>query len=238
MRRISLVFLLVLAYPLEQSAFAQGDSKPVPMDQAAFHVPVFSNDYITLLSINIPPGRDTGFHTHYFDSVSVLLSAALRTNQVYGSSEISVPAIGNPPIPGRTSFTNVTENGPHTHKATNVGPTPFHIISFILKDREMIGVPVSDRSSIAGYTQIMDNERIRAWRVILEPAEVTGQIMQMAPGLRVYVRGGVLDEIVPGAADRGMASHDGDFLWQEAGQPRAVKNTGTTVVEFVEFEFK
>ena len=237
MRHITSVLLFVLAYALAQTASSQIEGEPVPMEAAPFHVPVFSNDYIILLSINIPPGRNTGFHTHYADSVSVNLSPALRTNQIYGSSEVSAPAVGEP-VPGRTSFTNVTENGPHTHKVTNVGPTPFHNVSFILKDRSAAETPVSDRSGISGYTQILDNERIRAWRVILEPEEATGQLTQTAPGLRVYVRGGVLDEIVPGSADRGMAPYDGDFVWQDAGQTRAVKNTGTTVIEFVEFELK
>jgi hypothetical protein len=48
----------------------------------------------------------------------------------------------------------------------------------------------------------------------------------------------VLAEMVPGAADRGMAPQEGDFIWQDAGQTRAVKNTGTTLIEFVEFELK
>ena len=132
----------------------------------------------------------------------------------------------------------MTKNGPHTHKAANIGPTPFRNVSFILKDRPTAEVPVSDRSRVSGYTQILDNERIRAWRVVLEPEETTGQLTQTAPGLRVYVRGGVLDEIVAGSADRGMAPYGGEFTWQDGGQTRAVKNTGTTVIEFVEFEFK
>jgi hypothetical protein len=237
MRQVILVPIVVLACALTQLSSAQTADKPVAMEQAPFHVPVFANDYIILLSINIPPGRDTGFHTHFYDSVSVNLSPALRTDQVYGSSEVGAPTVGNP-VPGRTSFTNVRKNGSHTHKATNVGPTPFHNVSFILKDRGTAAVPVSDRSNSAGYTQILDNERLRAWRVVLEPEQATGRITQTAPGLRVYVRGGVLDEIVPGAAARGMAPYDGDFMWQEAGQTRAVQNTGSTVIEFVEFEFK
>ena len=132
----------------------------------------------------------------------------------------------------------MTKNGPRTHKATNVGPTPFHNISFILKNREPAGTAVSDRSGVAGYTQIMDNARIRAWRVVLKPGEATGQITQTAAGLRVYVHGGVLAEMVPGSADRGMAPYEGDFIWQDGGQTRAVKNTGTTLIEFVEFELK
>jgi hypothetical protein len=232
--------MCVLAYAFAQPASAQTEEtgdKPVPMDKAPFHVPRFSNDYIILLSINIPPGRNTGFHTHYADSVSVNLSPALRTDQRHGSSEVTAPSVGDP-VPGRTSFTSVTKDGPYTHKATNVGPTPYHNVSFILKNGASSQAPVSDRSSVAGYTQVLDNERIRAWRVTLEPGQATGQIRQTAPGLRVYVRGGVLDEIVPGMADRGMAPYDGDFMWQDAGQTRAVKNTGTTVIEFVEFELK
>jgi hypothetical protein len=232
------ISFLMVACALADPAFAQLQDKPVPMDKAPFHVPIFSNDYIILLNVNIPPGRNTGYHTHYADSVSVNLSPASQTNQIYGSSDVSAPGTGGDGEPGRTTFSNVTKNGPLTHKATNVGPTPFHNISFILKDRGPAGTTVSDRSGVAGYTQVMDNARIRAWRVVLKPGETAGQITQAAAGLRVYVRGGVLAEIVPGSADRGMAPHEGDFIWQDAGQTRAVKNTGTTLIEFVEFELK
>ena len=230
--------LFVLACVLEQPASAQLEDKPVPMDKAPFHIPVFSNDYLILLHVNIPPGRNTGYHTHYADSVSVNLTPASQTSQTFGSSVVDPPGTGGDGEPGRATFTNVTKDGPRTHKATNVGPTPMHSISFILKNHGPAGTTVSDRSGVAGYTQIMDNARIRAWRVVLKPGEATGKITQTAPGLRVYVHGGVLAEMVPGSADRGMAPYEGDFIWQDAGQTRAVKNTGTTVIEFVEFELK
>ena len=237
MRPIISTSLFTLAFALAVPATAQHEDEPVLMDKAPFHVPVFDNEYIILLSINIPPGRDTGYHTHYADSASVNIYPALRTDQLYGSSDVSAPSAGEP-VPGRASFTNITKDGPRTHKASNVGPTPFRTVSFILKDRETTGAAVSDRSGVAGFTEILDNERLRAWRVTLEPGQATGQITQTAPGLRIYVRGGVLDEAVPGSADRGMAPDAGDFIWQNAGQTRAVKNTGSTVIEFVEFELK
>ena len=237
MRRVISASLFVLACALAQLASAQVEDKPVPMDKAPFHIPVFSNDYLIVLNVNIPPGRNTGYHTHYADSVSVNLTPASQTNQNYGSSDVSKPGTGGEGEPGRATFTDITKNGPRTHKATNVGPTPFHNLSFILKDHAP-GPAVSDRSGVAGYTQIMDNARLRAWRVVLKPGEATGQIAQTAPGLRVYVHGGVLAEMVPGSADRGMAPYDGDFIWQDGGQTRAVKNTGTTQLEFVEFELK
>jgi hypothetical protein len=151
MRYVILLFVLVCA--LADPAFAQLQDKPVPMDRAPFHIPVFSNEYVIVLNVNIPPGRNTGYHTHYADSVSVNLTPASQTSQTYGSSEVSAPGTGGAGEPGRTTFTNVTKDGPHTHKATNVGPTPSHNISFILKDRGPAGPTVSDRSGVAGYTQ-------------------------------------------------------------------------------------
>jgi hypothetical protein len=238
MRHAVSASLLVLACAVAQPVSAQFEDKPVPMDKAPFHIPVFANDYLILLNVNIPPGRNTGYHIHYADSISVNLTPASQTNQNYGSSDVSAPGTGGDGEPGRVNFNDVTKNGPRTHKATNVGPTPFHNISFILKDRGAARNTVSDRSNVAGYTQIMDNARLRAWRVVLKPGESAGQIRQAAPGLRVYIQGGVLAEIVPGSADRGMAPYPGDFIWQDAGQTRAVKNTGTTQIEFVEFELK
>src|SRR5215469_13191343 len=151
------ISLYVLACALANPAFAQLQDKPVPMDKAPFHIPVFSNDYIVLLNVNIPPGRNTGYHTHYADSVSVNLMPASQTNQNYGSNEVSEPGAAGEGEPGRATFTDITKNGPRTHKATNVGPTPFHNISFIFKKPGPAGNAVSDRAHVNGYTQIMDN---------------------------------------------------------------------------------
>ena len=48
----------------------------------------------------------------------------------------------------------------------------------------------------------------------------------------------LLVEVIPGNADRGMAPYDGDFIWKDAGETRSIKNTGTTRLEFIEFELK
>ena len=238
MRQAVFASIVVLCVALALPASAQLEDKPVPMEKAPFHIPVFQNDYIILLNVNIPPGRNTGYHTHYADSVSINLMPGSQTNQNYGSKEVSAPGTGGEGAPGRATFTNVTKDGPRTHKASNVGPTPFHNISFILKKAGPAGNTVSDRSGVNGYSQIMDNARTRAWRVTLDPGQSTGQITQSAPGLRVYVHGGVLAEVNPGNADRGMAPYDGDFIWKDAGETRSIKNTGTTRLEFIEFELK
>ena len=94
MRHVVSASLFVLACALAQPTTAQVEEKAVPMDKAPFHIPVFSNEYLILLNVNIPPGRNTGYHTHYADSVSVNLTPASQTNQNYGSSEVSAPGTG------------------------------------------------------------------------------------------------------------------------------------------------
>ena len=43
---------------------------------------------------------------------------------------------------------------------------------------------------------------------------------------------------MPGQPDRGMFMKLGEFYWQNAGVTRAVRNIGTTRIEFLEFELK
>ena len=84
----------------------------------------------------------------------------------------------------------------------------------------------------------MDNERVRGWRLVLEPGQSVAAIAQQAPGIRVVVSGGELVERVPGQPDRGMSLRLGEFYWQDPGVTREVRNSGATRVELVEFELK
>lgn len=235
MRHLLAAMLVLTVSAPAQRAAAQSDDRAVPIVQAPFHVPVFTNEYVIFVNITVPPGRNTGYHIHSSDSVSVNIEPADMTNQNFGSPEVSPPARGER---GRANFAGYTKDGPRTHKASNVGTTPFHNLSFILKHPGPDGFTPSLRAGVPGYTQILDNERVRGWRVALEPGQAAGEIRQQAPGLRIVIDGGILSEIVPGQADRGMSLRAGDFLWQDAGTTRAVRNTGTTRIELLEFELK
>src|ERR1700693_1020064 len=104
MRHVISASLFVLSCALVQPAFAQLEDKPVRMEKAPFHIPVFQNDYLILLNVNIPPGRNTGYHIHYADSVSVNLMPGSQTNQNYGSNEVSAPGSGGECAPGPATF--------------------------------------------------------------------------------------------------------------------------------------
>jgi hypothetical protein len=224
-------------WPLLAVAFAplaaaqNGGSATVPVESTSYHVPVFSNDYVTVLNVFIPSQRESGFHRHSLDSVGVLISDTARTGQVLGADATVTAQRGN----GSANFTNYARE-PVVHNVAITGAAPFHNIVVELLDAEPHGFNVGARGE--GYTQVLDNERVRVWRVALEPGQTAPSISQTGPGVRVVIEGGELAELEPGKADRRKAPRRGEFYWQEAGMTRAVRNVGTTRIELIELEIK
>ena len=204
-----------------------------PVEQTPYHVPVFSNDYVTVLNVFIPPQRTSGYHRHSLDTLGVLIADAERTGQVAGAAATVTPARPR----GSVNFSPYGREA-NVHAVTVTGNTPFHnIVIELLKPAAGEFTPGS-RDGMSGYTQVLDNERVRVWRLVLEPGEQAPAIAQAAPGIRVVVEGGELVERVPDQPDRAMMLHSGEFFWQDAGVSRAVQNTGTTRIEVVEAELK
>jgi hypothetical protein len=224
--------LIVCAIALAQPATAQDEGPPVPVEKAAYHWPVFRNDYMMVLRVNFGPGKGAGYHIHALDQISIIVEDSENAGQLLGEA----PTPGRRNTRGSVGFTAFSKK-PMTHKTMNVGNTPFqNIVIGLLKPEPGNFAP--DARDVAGYTQLFDNERARAWRLVLEPGQTAGAITQKAPGLRVVVDGGEIAEIIQGEPDRGQLLRLGDFYWQEPGATRAVRNIGATRVNIVEIEIK
>jgi hypothetical protein len=233
MRHLVNAALAVCAFALSQPASAQTEGAPVPVEKASFHQPVFRNDFVMLLNVYIPPGRSSNYHTHSLDQVSVLVEAADQTGQAYGGE----PTPARRGTKGTVNF-SADAKTPITHKGSNIGTTPFHNIVIALLKPQASGFTAGSRADAPAYTQILDNERVRGWRLVLEPGQSAPAITQKAPGMRVVVDGGEIVESVPGELDRTRAMKGGDFFWQDAGVTRAIRNSSTSRVEIVEIELK
>ena len=235
MRLIVSASLAALACALAQPAAAQ-ESVVVPVEKAPYHMPIFKNDLAMLLNVYLPPGAGKGasiYHTHSRDQLSVLVQATKMGGQGLGGQ----PREERVGTRGNANYTAFSKK-PMTHRGENVGTTPFQNIVVALLYPEPGRFSPGSRANIAGYTQLLDNDRVRAWRLVLAPGQTSAAITQSAPGLRVVVDSGDLVESVPGQPDRGMHMRLGDFFWQDAGTTRAVRNSGTTTLNLVEFELK
>ena len=189
---------------------------------------------MTLLNIYVPPGRNTGYHIHTGDSVSVNIEDADMANQDLGAAQSGPPQRSQR---GRANYADYRKQS-RVHKASNVGSTPFHNVSFIFNSSESGRFTPSSRTGVAGYVQIMDNERVRGWRLALEPGHSAAAITQLSPGIRIIVDGGEIVESVPGQPDRAMSPKLGESYWQEPGVTRLVRNIGSKRIELLEFELK
>ncbi|MSO45805.1 MAG: hypothetical protein EXQ59_03430 [Acidobacteria bacterium] len=224
----------MIAPAMTVPALAQDEERAVPVDKAPYHQPVFSNEHVLVMKIDIPPQRNTGYHTHVRDSVSVNIVPADMVTQDVGQTS-TAPAPRRKP--GEASF-NAYGKEHRTHKNSNVGPTPFHNVSFIFRSPAPLGLTPSSRTEVPVYARVMDNDRVRGWRLVLEPGASVAAITQQAPGLRVVVGGGEIVERVPGQPDRSMNLRVGEFYWQDSGLTRSVRNAGPTRIELLEFELK
>jgi hypothetical protein len=127
--------------------------------------------------------------------VSVNIEDADMANQLPGQKQ-------TPPQHsrrGQANFTAYSKQPPRAHKAS-MAETPFHNVSFLLNYSQPGRFSPSSRAGVSGYTEIMDNERVRRWRLVLDPGQTAGVFTQTAPGLRIVLDGWEIAELVLGKA--------------------------------------
>src|ERR1051325_8868428 len=198
MHQLLIGSLIVWSLAIGLPAGAEVEYPPVPVEKAAYHWPVFSNEHVMVLRVYFPPGRGSNYHIHSLDQISVQVEAGANAGQVLGEA----PTPARPGIKGQVNFTAYSKNK-FIHKSTNTATTPYQNIVVALLKPKPGGLAPAARPD--GYTQVFDNERARAWKLALDPGQSIGPITQNEPGLRVVIDGGEIVEIVPGQPDRGLA---------------------------------
>src|SRR2546430_16239220 len=90
MQRLLSGSLIVCALAMALPAAAQVEYPPVPVEKAAYHWPVFSNEHVMVLRVMFPPGRGSNYHAHSLDQIGVQVEAGANAGQ--GLGEAPTPA--------------------------------------------------------------------------------------------------------------------------------------------------
>jgi hypothetical protein len=221
-----------LASVISAHGWAQDAGKPivVPVTNAAFHQFTFQDENMSLENVTLPPGFSTGYHSHDQDLIFVITAGAKIKNQVLGKEPVELEF-----KLGEVRFAPYTKT-PGTHQIINIE-----------KENTMrllaLGVvyPTPGRYTVSTrpekYEVALDNDRVRAWRLKLNPGESAPSIRQTAPGARFVVAGGMVAEKRTGRPDQPMVLQNHDFM-TVAAEERGIENIGNSPVELVEVELK
>ena len=174
-----------------------------------------------------------GYHRHSIDFAQVIVEATDRLEATVLDKPMGLVSLKT----GQVLFAGYSK-APFIHQVANAGQSSFHVMGIEILDSQPGRFSPSTRTDVPAYTSVLDNERVRGWRLMLQPGESAAAIVQTAPGVRIVVQGGDIVEIAREKPDHELNLNSGDFVWQAAGTTRAVRNVGTSPVEWVEFELK
>jgi hypothetical protein len=222
-----LLFGVLLAGSL---AFPAGAEEVVHVKKAPFHLFTFEDQNMSLENVTLPPGKSTRYHSHDQDLVFVITAGAKITNQVLGKEPVELEF-----KLGEVRFASYTKT-PGTHQIANIETDKtMQLLAVAIVYPEPGRYTVSSRP--AKYEVALDNDRVRAWRIKLNPGESAPTIRQTAPGARFVVAGGTIAEKRNGTPDQPLVLKNHDFVSMPA-EERGIENLGNSPIELVEIELK
>lgn len=202
---------------------------PVPVLNEPRHHLKFENKYVRVFDVVVPPGDATLFHTHSDDYVFVSIGDANLKAEVMGSQPVDLILKD-----GEVRFTKATI----THRVANLSKSVFRNITI-----EVLASPTSAAGSespgnISGHTLLFENERVRVWRLALEPGQSIEMHEHARAGLGVAVSGGTITIKAPGKKAQKVMFKPGDFQWHDSGVKHSLKNEGKQRFDAVDIEWK
>ena len=233
--RVNLLALLlsgVLALAHAQTLRAAEDDRIVPTREEAHHVGKLENQTVRIVDVEIPAGDRTLFHEHAVDYAYVMIADAKLSNEVWGkpAKDITIRS-------GDVGYYRSAQ-GPYIHRFSNVGETSFRAIG-IERLAPLTPTPAAEPlPQGSGYVPVLDNERVRGYRLVLEPGERAQLAALRGPSVRVVVGGGEIEQTTDGGTAERVELQAAAFEYREKAVNIAIKNVGKSRIEMVEFEIR
>lgn len=229
--KYSWLLILLLAFvltPIGTLSQSNSAGSPVEISGEPRHHPKFENEFVRVLDVTVPAGDATLWHVHRNDNVVVTLAgASLRLEKVGAPTAEVQWKVGD------VNFGKAI----YTHRAINIGTTPFHNLTIELLKSP--AVTANEASESTARQPILENERVRVYRVALEPGQWTTMHTHTLPGLAVSILTSEIEVTTKGKAmpDRLMLPA-GDVRWRSGSVTHSIKNVGQTRFVGVDIELK
>jgi len=207
--------------------FAATPPAGVPLQEEPMHHLKFENAYVRVFDVLVPAGAQTRFHEHKNDYVFVSLGdARVRSERTDGTS-VALDLKN-----GEARF-----SAPLTHRAINLGETPFRNITVeILKNAG--SPPERPSPAMPGHSVVLENDRVRIDRQMLDPGQSTGLHTHTLMSLGICVSPARVEYSEPGGKSETADLEAGQFNWHPTARTHSLKNVGKTRFEAIEIEWK
>ena len=231
MRSGSLILLLAFALiPVGTLSQSNSPKSPVEISGEPRHHPKFENEFVRVWDVTVPAGDTTLWHIHRNDNVVVTL----------GEARLRIETAGAAPGESLWKFGEVRfGKATYVHRAMNVGTTPFHNFTIeLLKPPAGAPAPSIPKEPIV-RTPVLENERVRAFALTLEPGQSTSMHTHVLPSLAIALTPGDIEVITQGKnkPDR-LSLPLGDLRWRAAAVTHTIKNIGKSRFSAVDIELK
>jgi quercetin dioxygenase-like cupin family protein len=208
---------------LSQSNSAQS---PVEIKGEPRHHPKFENEFVKIWDVTVPGGDSTLWHAHRNDNVVVTLAPA----------KLHIETLGRDPVDaewklGEVRFSKAT----YIHRAMNVGTTAFHNFTIELLKPASANSP--NLANEAGREPVLENERVRVYRLSLAPGAAIATHTHPFPGVVVTMTATEIEVTADGKTVRHPVKEN-DVSWRAGGVTHSIKNVGKTRFEALDIELK
>src|SRR6266849_4886425 len=161
--KYSCVLILLLAFvltPIGTLSQSNSAESPVEIKGEPRHHPKFENEFVRVWDVTVPAGDTTLWHIHRNDNVVVTL----------GEARLRIETAGAAPGESLWKFGEVRfGKATYVHRAMNVGVTPFRNFTIeLLKPNPGAPAPSIPKEPIV-REPVLENERVRAFQLTLEP---------------------------------------------------------------------
>jgi quercetin dioxygenase-like cupin family protein len=224
-----ILFALVLI-PIGTLSQSNSAQSPVEISGEPRHHPKFENEFVRVLDVTVPAGDATLWHVHRKDNVVITLgSANLRIETVGADTAEVLWKLGD------VNFRKAT----YVHRAINIGTTPFHNLTIELLKSPAGSPEVSSPKGTTARQPLLENDRVRVYRVALEPGQSTTVHTHSLPGLAVSIMTSEIEVTTKGkATPNRLTLPAGDVRWRGGSVTHSIKNVGQTPFVGVDIELK
>jgi N-acyl-D-amino-acid deacylase len=203
---------------------------PVEISGEPRHHPKFENEFVRIWDVTVPAGDATLWHAHRNDNVVVTL----------GGASLRIETAGGAPAEVEWKFGDVRfGKATYVHRAMNVGTTAFHNLTIEILKPPLGPQSLSTQTGQTSRTPVLENERVRVYRLSLAPGESTEVHTHLLAGLAISISPGQIEVATKGTdKPQQMKLEIGDVRWRDGAVTHSIKNIGKIRFEAIDIELK